>query len=146
MGGGARLHCGRPELGPMVHGCNGRVKCHQHPDPFVSGIPASSGSVVSLPPLFCPCPCSPSCDLSPSSSVAALSCCCSGCSGRWWWWHWVGGWWQAGWWHRLLCTPAVSSRGKQQPRETKQPCCEFQVANMVEIFSNKFTKTSGFPC
>ena len=24
--------------------------------------------------------------------------------------------------------------------------CEFQVANMVEIFSNKFTKTSGFPC
>ena len=111
--GGARLHCGRPELGPMVHGCNGRVKCHHHPDPFVSGIPASSGSVVSLPPLFCPCPCSPSCDLSPSSSVAALSCCCSGCSGRWWWWHWVGGWWQAGWWHRLLCTPAVSSRGKQ---------------------------------
>ena len=23
--------------------------------------------------------------------------------------------------------------------------CEFQVANMVEIFSNKFTKTSGIP-
>ena len=81
QGGGARLHCGRPELGPMVHGYNGRVKGqgHQHPDPFVSGIPASSGSVtvVSLPPSFCPCPCSPSCDFPPSSSVA-LSCCCSG--------------------------------------------------------------------